>query len=88
VNQQRQLEELLRRHEKLFDGTLGKWNGVEVDIEIKPNAVPFHCKRPMRIPHIHLETLKNETERLCSIGVLEKTDGNNGNVIEVCIDEW
>jgi len=77
VNQQRQLEELLRRHEKLFDGTLGKWNGVEVDIEIRPNAVPFHCKRPMRIPHIHLETLKNETERLCSIGVLEKTDGNN-----------
>jgi hypothetical protein len=39
VNQRRQLEDLLRRHEKLFDGTLRKWNGVEVDIELYPTYI-------------------------------------------------
>jgi transposase InsO family protein len=84
VEQRQRLEEVLRKHERLFDGTLGKWNGVKVDIELKPDAVPFHCKRPMRIPHIHLETLKNETDRLCAIGVLEKTDGYS----EWCSPSW
>jgi hypothetical protein len=79
VNQRRQLEEVLRQHERLFDGKLlvGKWNGVTVDIELKPDATPYQCKRPTRIPQIHLETLKKEKQRLCLIGVLEKTHGTN-----------
>ncbi len=76
-DQRDKLLKVLRKHERLFSGKLGVWKGETVDIELRPNAQPYHCRRPMRIPHIHLPTLKKETERLVDIGVLERTKGDS-----------
>lgn len=45
-------------------------------MELNKDAVPYHCGKPIRIPHIHLETLKKEVDRLVKIGVLEVVDGS------------
>ena len=58
-----------------FAGRLGKWPTEKIGATLKPNAQPFHCGRPIRIPHIHLGTLKKEVDRLVSIGVIEPVDG-------------
>ncbi|NJO52629.1 MAG: hypothetical protein HC840_28105, partial [Leptolyngbyaceae cyanobacterium RM2_2_4] len=71
--EQEQLYELLTKYESLFDGTLGHWNDVEYDIELKPGVQPYHAKA-YPIPHTHLKTLKLEVERLCEIGVLKKVN--------------
>ena len=71
------LEEVLQEVKALFQGTLGEWPDFEVNLDIDPNIQPFHCKRPFRIPHIHMQTLKKEVDRLVEIGVLEKVDGAN-----------
>ena len=36
------LLKLLYKYENLFDGTLGKWEGSPYNIELKPNALPYH----------------------------------------------
>ena len=74
---EKKLFECLREHNDLFQGKLGKVPNVEVKADLKPNAVPYHCKQPFRVPHIYLETLKKEVDRLCATGVLEKTDGTS-----------
>ena len=71
--QQRKLLDLLNRYSELFDGTLGTWKGSTVDLELKPDATPYHA-RPFPIPKCHLETLKMEVQRLCEIGVLKKVN--------------
>jgi RNase H-like domain found in reverse transcriptase/Reverse transcriptase (RNA-dependent DNA polymerase) len=69
--QQKQLENTLREHEVLFSGTLGEWPEVEVDVHLVHGAQPYRCRKPFRIPHIYIDTLKHEVERLVGIGVLE-----------------
>jgi hypothetical protein len=69
--EQDKLLTVLRKHEILFDGTLGRWEGRPCDIELKPGATPYHA-RPFPIPRVHEQTLKMELERLCQIGVLKK----------------
>jgi predicted aspartyl protease len=54
--EQKSLHELLTKYEGLFDGTLGRWTGEPYDIEVKPNAKPYHA-RPVPIPKIHEQTL-------------------------------
>jgi len=43
-NQQHKLKTVLNEHSNLFDGTLGKWNMGAYDIELRPDATPFHAK--------------------------------------------
>ena len=62
---------LLRKHETLFDGKLGEWKGDPVDIELKPDAKPYHTKA-YPITHIHEAMFKKDLDRLESIGVLQK----------------
>ena len=50
--QQTLLKALLGKHEALFDGKLGEWKGDPVDIELKPDAKPYHTKA-YPIAHIH-----------------------------------
>ena len=57
----------------MFDGTLGTWEGSDYNIELKPDAQPYHA-RAFPIPRVHLETLKMEIERLCELGVLKKVN--------------
>ena len=71
--QQQQLERVLRKHEILFDGTLGSWKNEHVSLELKEGAEPYHA-RAFPIPRIHVDTIKTEVERLCKIGVLKKVN--------------
>jgi hypothetical protein len=65
------LLKLLQKHEALFDGTLGNWKDETYNIELKPDAKPYHA-RAYPIPKIHEATLRKEVDRLCEIGVLRK----------------
>ena len=71
--EKQQLHHLLKEYEDLFDGTLGKWNMGAYDIELRPEAKPYHAKA-YPIPQIHTATLKMEVERLCKVGVLKKVN--------------
>jgi transposase InsO family protein len=76
IEQREALHELLSKYEDLFQGQLGEWPGEELSVELTPDAVPYHCGRPIRIPHIHMKTLKKEVDRLVEIGVLEVVQGD------------
>lgn len=71
--EQEELFQLLSRYEEVFDGTLGSWKDTEYNIELKPDAEPYHA-RAFPIPRVHLETLKTEVERLCKLGVLKRVN--------------
>ena len=47
---------LLQKHERLFDGTLGRWTDEEFHAELKPGVKPHHA-RAYPIPHAHEATL-------------------------------
>jgi len=68
-SQKDDLYKLLKKHEKLFDGTLGVYPHKKVHIEIEENAEPVHA-RAYPVPRIHLETFKKELQHLVKIGVL------------------
>jgi RNase H-like domain found in reverse transcriptase/Reverse transcriptase (RNA-dependent DNA polymerase)/Integrase zinc binding domain len=67
------LNSLLRKFEKLFDGTLGYWLNEEYDIELKPGAKPYHA-RAYGIPKAYEDITKVEVQRLCEIGVIRKVN--------------
>ena len=69
--QRLQLLNLLKKHEKMFSGTLGEWKGEEVHFELKPGVRPFRG-RPFPVPQIHKATIIKELQRLIDIGVLEQ----------------
>ena len=71
--EQRKLFDLLSKYEHVFDGTLGTWSGSPVDIELLPDAKPYHA-RSFPVPKCHYETLKIEVERLVKLGVLRKVN--------------
>jgi Reverse transcriptase (RNA-dependent DNA polymerase) len=60
----------LKRHEELFNGSLGKWNMQDYDIELQPDAKPYHVKA-FPIPQA---TLKMEVDRLCKVRVLRQVN--------------
>ena len=60
---------MLEQHTKLFDGTLGKYPGEPMRIELEPNAKPVY-RRPYPIPQVHLRIFKQELEHLVKLGVL------------------
>lgn len=66
---QQELKQVLIKHTKLFDGTLGKYPGEPMHIELEPNAKPVY-RRPYPIPQVHLATFKKELDHLVAIGVL------------------
>ena len=72
-DEQRQLHALLEKYSDLFDGTLGKWQMEDYDVELLPDAKPYHAKA-YPIPKVHTNTLKMEVERLCETGVLKKVN--------------
>jgi hypothetical protein len=72
-DQQTQLLSLLHKYQHLFDGLLGTWNAKPYNIELKPDAKPYHS-RPFPVPKIHEATLKIELEHLSKAGVLKKVN--------------
>ena len=67
------LHDRLHQYRDLFDGTLGKWKMDDYDVELLPDAKPYHAKA-YPIPKVHLETLKLEVARLCEQGVLRQVN--------------
>ena len=67
--QQKSLEDVLTKHKKLFNGTLGVYPHKKIHLEIEPNAEPVHM-RPYAVPRIHLQMYKKELDHLDNIGVL------------------
>ncbi len=84
AEQREKLLTLLRKHEPLFDGTLGKWTGTEVELELNEGATPYHA-RAFPVPRVHLGTLKNEVERLCRLGVLKRVNRSQWAAPTFCI---
>ena len=71
-SQQDDLLKLWKKHEKLFDGTLGKYTGEKMHIDIEPGAKPHHA-RPYPVTRDKAKLLKDELDRMESMGVIEPT---------------
>jgi len=67
------LHMLLEKFKDLFDGSLGKWNMGAYDVELRPDATPYHA-RAFPIPKAYTETLRVEVDRLVKAGVLKKVN--------------
>ena len=67
--QQTQLHDACHGLDELFNGKLGLYNRKQVHLDIKPNAVPIHCK-PYAVPHAHKQIFNDEALRLVDQGVL------------------
>ena len=74
--QQSYLHALFEEYSDLFQGNLGLWPKEQVSASLRPDAKPYHCRRPIRIAHRHRELLAQEIDRLCAIRVLEKIDAS------------
>ena len=73
LDQKSKLHELLKKHESLFDGTLGKWVGEPYKVELKEGVKPYHA-HPYQVPQAYERTFRMEVERLCKVGVLKKVN--------------
>ncbi len=70
ANQQKKLLQLLKKHESLFNGTLGDWKTKPVSFQLKEGVSLYH-NQAFPVPKIHKDTLIKEVERLVKLGVLE-----------------
>ena len=75
LDEQLSIYRLLKKHESMFDGTLGNYTGTEYKIELLEGVKPYHAK-PFPIPKVHEETLKTEVNRLVKIGVLKRKNNS------------
>jgi hypothetical protein len=63
----------LSKYSELFSGGLGRATGIKpIHLKLKSDATPYHIKQAFTIPQCYMETTKEEINRLCQIGVLEK----------------
>lgn len=70
--QQQHLLHVLKANAKLFDGSLGCYPNRQFKIELKADAVPYHCERPYPVPVSVRQVFKDELDRQCELGILEK----------------
>ena len=54
--EQNKLHQLLTKYEDLFDGSLGKWKMDAYDVELRPDATPYHLRHirfhKSTLPHL------------------------------------
>jgi hypothetical protein len=65
MHQNADLLEVLAKHQKMFDGTLGVYPHKKVHIDIDPNAKPAHA-RQYPVPRVHSQTFKKELDHISS----------------------
>ena len=68
--QLRNLNKVLIKFEKFFDGTFGMYPHRKVHIELLADAVAEHVQ-PYAAPQVHLEVFRKELLRLFKLNVLE-----------------
>ena len=54
----------------MFSGKLGRYKKRTFKLKMKPNAVPYHCKRPYAVPHRNLKVMKEELDSQVDKGIL------------------
>ncbi len=70
LDPQHNLINILSKHKKLFDGSLGVYPHKKVHIDLKPGAKPVHhCAYP--VPCVHQQTFKNELIHIVDLCILE-----------------
>ena len=69
MHQKADLLQVLQKHQKMFDGTLGVYPHKKFHIDIDPDAKPVHA-RAYPVPRVHLRTFKKELDHLVELGVL------------------
>jgi hypothetical protein len=60
--QRLQLQEVMEKHQKLFDGSLGCYPKRKFKINLKPDTIPYHCNRPYPVPATLCNTFKTELD--------------------------
>ena len=73
--QRQALKKVLQNRINLFQGECGKYKGVPVDIKLRVGAVPYSA-RPYPIPKAHRKLVKEEVERLVTIGLLTQIEAS------------
>ena len=64
--------ELLKGFSSLFDGTLGGWTTVPVDLELKDPQSKIVCPKLYTVPKSKEHKLKQEYKRLCDLNIFKK----------------
>ena len=72
IQQRNQLSDLLAKHRKLFDGTLGVYPHKKIHIEVEKDARPVYA-RPYSVPRVYLGIFKRGLQHLVEIGVFQRT---------------
>ena len=91
-------KDYVAEYPKLFTG-LGKLEGPEYTIKLKPDAKPFALSSPRRVPVPLLPKVKEELARMESMGIISKVDDPtewcagmvvvpkaNGEDVRICVD--
>ena len=60
----------------MFSRDKRKWKGKPIEVELKPDAVPFAGKS-YKIPQAYMDVTKKEVNRLYKIGILSKVKGGS-----------
>jgi hypothetical protein len=71
--ERRQLLKILMKHERLFQGKLGRWKNTKCKIKLKPGVTTYHA-RAYPVPKSREAQLRLEVDRLCKEGVLKKVN--------------
>jgi RNase H-like domain found in reverse transcriptase/Reverse transcriptase (RNA-dependent DNA polymerase)/Integrase zinc binding domain len=66
------LESLLIEFQDIMKGGLGLLPGPPLDLELKPEARPFHLK-PYPVPRADIPAVKAEADRMVTFGIWEET---------------
>ncbi|XP_072178233.1 uncharacterized protein [Diadema setosum] len=69
VNVHRLSDQVVQKHEKLFDGQLGKLSHAKASIRVKDDATPVRTK-PYKVPYALKAGVEQELDRLEKCGVL------------------
>ena len=73
LEQQEKIYRLLKKHETLFDGTLGQLVGDPYKVELKEGVKPYHA-HPYQVSHAYKCTFCMEVDQLCNVGILKKVN--------------
>jgi len=84
ANQKELLRSTLRKHISALQGLRGKWRGDKVHLELLPGAKPYHGKA-YKIPQAYKNLVKQEIDRLVSIGLLEPVEAAEWSAPSFCI---
>ena len=70
--QQDKLLQVLKKYDKLFDGSPGCYPKRTFHIDLMDNAVPYHCKGPYSVPAVNMPVLKQELQAQVNKGILAR----------------